>query len=199
MVSTTQHIVASITGAEELLHRTEEVFQGRSKNIVFIENGFQIYSEGLPYYFQVSYYEEIGWNVFLSSISGTIEDHVETDNLYRQLEDAIDTVNLAFYTEEELEHEKIAYNFFKLKALTQEKISEFKEVAEIKDTGRYVLKIAFHDMKGFPLELGYSPIFNRWYYDQHNQEITQVSSEHPSFREYMEELDYVIGNLNRSM
>lgn len=198
MTNNTQDIVCSIQGTEELLHKSEEVFHQKEKNIVFIENGFQIHVDGLPYYFQVSCFEEIGWNVFLTSLSGSIEDDEETDTYYHQLEDAIDTIN-AHYFVEDTEDENISYNFFKLKSITTDKISNLNEVTEIKDTGKYILKVIFKKLQDFPLEIGYSKVFKRWYYEFRNPEMKDTLLKNESFRQYAEELDYMIGNFNHGM
>jgi hypothetical protein len=194
----TQDMVCSIQGAEELLHKSEELFQGTEREVVYIENGFQIHVKDLPFYFQVSCFTEIGWNVFLTSINGELEDDEATDRFYHELEDAVDTVNVAYFQDDE-EEDTISYNFFKLKAITQEKLSHLEEVKEVKDTGKYVLKIVFNQLKEVPFELGYSKIFKRWYYELTNTDLKENLFKNNLLRNYLEEVDYMIGNFNRSM
>ncbi|PLS19115.1 hypothetical protein CVD28_01525 [Bacillus sp. M6-12] len=200
MFNHTQDIVCSIQGAEELLHKSEEVFHNKEKSVTFIQNGFEVHVEGLPYFFTVSCFEEIGWNVFLTSISGSIDDDEETDLYYEQLEDAVDIVN-AHYYQDDNNDDATSYNFFKLKTVTTDKLSVLPEVDEIQDTGKYVLKVSFKEFHEMRLELGYSKIFKRWYYEffNHASDSKESLLKQDSMRQYLEEVDYLIGNFNHSM
>jgi hypothetical protein len=198
MRQATKDTVLKIPGAHELLHKTDEIFLDRAKKIVFIENGFQIYSEGLPYYFQVCYYEEIGWNVFLTPLGDSLDDHEETDILYHQLEDTVDIVNMEYFDVGDIEKAHISYHFFKLKSFAEEKAKNIKQIDKIKDTGKYVLKVFFNHPRNVTLELGYSPIFKRWYYEFIQPDKKDNIINHHSTRNYLEEIDYMISHLNHS-
>lgn len=101
-VRKTQDIVCSIQGANELLREVDNLFLAKEKRIKFIESGFQIYCDALPYFFQVQFDENFGWVVFLTSVSGGFEDHEETDRLYHQLEDVIDKINATYYADDDI-------------------------------------------------------------------------------------------------
>ena len=198
MANLAQDMVCSIPGAGELLHKTNEILHDTTFVIKHIERGFQAHVEGLPYFFTVSCFEDIGWNVFLTTVNGTIEDDEETDGYYHALEDAVDIINATYFSEDE-ENESISYNFFKLKAVTEATIGQSGTMDVIEDQARYVLRVGLDKGNEKPIEMGYSKLFRRWYYEIKNKENIQQLLNNHSVRGYLEEVDYMIENFNQSM
>lgn len=198
MANLAQDMVCSIPGTEELLHKTNEVLHEKNFVIKHIERGFEAHAEGLPYFFTVSCFEDIGWNVFLNSVSGTIEDDEETDAYYHELEDAVDIINATYFSEDD-ENESISFKFFKLKALTETNLGQTGVMDVTEDKARYVLRVGFYGGNDRPIEMGYSKVFRRWYYEILNKESNQHLLENPAVRGYLESVDYMIGNFNKNV
>lgn len=198
MENLAQDMVCSIPGTDELLHKTHEILQGKELVVKHIERGFQAHVDGLPYFFTVSCFEDIGWNVFLTTVSGTIEDDEETDAYYHAIEDAVDIINSTYFSEDD-ENESLSYKFFQLKALAETTFNQRCALDVTEDTARYVLRVGFDDSEERPVEMGYSKVFRRWYYEIMNKESTQQLLKNSSIRNYLESVDYMIGNFNRSV
>ncbi|WCK57257.1 hypothetical protein PP175_29135 (plasmid) [Aneurinibacillus sp. Ricciae_BoGa-3] len=184
-------------GCDELHNQVEKIFKHREKEITWMENGLRILVPGLPYSFQISCYEEIGWNVFLTSHTDSFEDDEETDRFYSQLEDAIEEVNTQYFDFGDHEREIIAQRFFDLKFLTEDKLQKVEGIDAIKDTGRYVLKVAFKEPQQNEksvLELGYSNVFERWYMDVPETPVFQ----HDGLKQELTQLDSLITSYNQA-
>lgn len=97
----TQDIVSKLPGGQSLLNKTLNVFKHRNSKLEFMSNGFLMHVDGLPYYFQLNYFKDFGWNVFLCSINGKTEDDKETDRYYFKLEHYVDMVNASILEEED--------------------------------------------------------------------------------------------------
>lgn len=198
MTGLAQDMVCSIPGAGELLHKTNEILNNTTFVIQHIDRGFQAHVEGLPFFFTVSCFEDIGWNVFLTTVKDSIEDDEETDTYYHALEDAVDVVNATYFSEDE-DNESIPYNFFKLRAITETIIGEFGAMEIIEDQARYVLKVGLDKSQEKLIEMGYSKLFRRWYYEIKNKEKVEKFFKNQDVRNYLEEVDFMIGNFNHSM
>lgn len=87
-----------IIGKNEILDYSNKLLN-KYKNILInhIPSGFELFVPQLPYSFEVLFYENVGWNVFLTSNTDEYKDDFETDNLYRKLDNEIDIVNRKYY------------------------------------------------------------------------------------------------------
>ena len=192
----TQHMVYSMPGTEELVHKTGEILHDTSFVIQPLDNGFQAHVEGLPFFFTVSCFEDIGWNVFLTSVNGSIDDDEQTDSYYHAIEEAVGMVNETYFSEDE-ENDMVSYNLFKLQAMTESTVGDVGTFEVVEDTARHILKVGLG--KDEPIEIGYSKLFRRWYYEIKNKESVQQLFTQPRVRHYLEEVDYLIENFNHSM
>lgn len=158
---------------ESVLKTIKSMFDSFPNTTIDRKDEWIIDAHELPFIYKITKCPSIGWNVFLQPKSNDFSTNETIDKLYHQIDLYLGSINLSHFNISDKEQEEVNT---RMTALTSslETLSTLPVTHHISQKSPGVLQVSYGlgELDSKPcMEIGYSPIFQRW-------DCDYITSEH---------------------